>query len=50
MPAVVPGVLVPDAQVTVSGRPEVVRIRQLVRSGLLALTTEGVDAARPRSS
>jgi 2-polyprenyl-6-methoxyphenol hydroxylase-like FAD-dependent oxidoreductase len=44
MPAVVPGVLVPDAPVTVADRPEVVRVRQLVRDGLLALTTDGVDA------
>ncbi|TSD94247.1 pentachlorophenol monooxygenase [Skermania sp. ID1734] len=45
MPAVVPGVLVPDGPVAVADRPDVVRLRQLVRDGLLALTTEGVDAA-----
>ena len=45
MPAIVPGVLVPDAPVTVADRPDVVRVRQLVRDGLLALTTDGVDAA-----
>ena len=45
MPVVVPGVLVPDAPVTISDRPDVVRVRQLVRDGLLALTTDGVDAA-----
>ncbi|GCD88646.1 FAD-dependent monooxygenase [Nocardioides sp. LS1] len=45
MPAVVPGVLVPDAPVNVADRPEVVRLRQLVRDGLLALTAQGVDAA-----
>lgn len=45
MPAVVPGVLVPDAPVTVHDRPEVVRLRQLVRDGMLALTTDGIDAA-----
>jgi hypothetical protein len=43
MPVVVPGVLVPDAPVSVSDRPDAVRLRQLVRDGLLALTTEGVD-------
>lgn len=45
MPEVVPGVLVPDAPVTLAGRPDVIRLRQLVRDGLLALTTDGVDAA-----
>ena len=45
MPAVVPGVLVPDAPVSVHDRPDVVRLRQVVRDGLLALTTEGIDAA-----
>ena len=45
MPVVVPGVLVPDAPVSVSDHPKVSRIRQLVRDGLLAFTTEGVDAA-----
>ena len=45
MPVVVPGVLVPDAPVTASDRADVVRVRQLVRDGLLALTTDGVDAA-----
>ena len=45
MPDVVPGVLVPDAPVTVAERPDVGRVRQLVRDGLLALTTDGVDAA-----
>lgn len=45
MPVVVPGVLVPDAPVTVADRPDVVRARQLVRDGLLALTTDGVDVS-----
>jgi hypothetical protein len=45
MPVVVPGVLVPDAPVNVSDRPDVVRVRELVRDGLLALITDGVDAA-----
>lgn len=43
-PVVVPGVLVPDAPVTVTDRPDVTRFRQLVRDGLLAIATEGVDA------
>ncbi|GII25041.1 FAD-dependent monooxygenase [Planosporangium mesophilum] len=37
-PPVVPGVLVPDAPVTVPHRPEVTRLRQLVRDGILVLT------------
>lgn len=45
MPAVVPGVLLPDSPVSVVDRPDVVRIRQLVRDGLLALATDGVDAS-----
>ncbi|GII92919.1 FAD-dependent monooxygenase [Sinosporangium siamense] len=44
--AAVPGVLVPDAPVAVAGRPAVTRLRQLVRDGLLLLTTDGVDTAR----
>jgi 2-polyprenyl-6-methoxyphenol hydroxylase-like FAD-dependent oxidoreductase len=44
-PPVAPGVLVPDAPVRLARRPDVVRLRQLVRAGLLALTTAGVDAA-----
>jgi hypothetical protein len=46
MPAVVPGVLVPDAPVAPVDRPDVTRLRELVRDGLLALTTDGVDIAR----
>lgn len=45
MPAVVPGVIVPDAPVSVPGQPGVGRLRELVRDGLLVLTTDGVDAA-----
>jgi 3-(3-hydroxy-phenyl)propionate hydroxylase len=44
-PPVVPGVLVPDCPVRVPDRREVTRLRQLVRDGLLVLTTAGVDAA-----
>lgn len=44
MPVAVPGVLIPDAPITVTVRPDVMRLRQLVRDGLLALTTDGVDA------
>lgn len=50
MPAVVPGVVVPDAPVAVADRPEVVRLRQLVREGLLAITTDGVDATQVATS
>jgi 3-(3-hydroxy-phenyl)propionate hydroxylase len=42
-PPVVPGVLVPDAPARVPDRPGVTRLRELVRDGLLALTTGGVD-------
>jgi pentachlorophenol monooxygenase/3-(3-hydroxy-phenyl)propionate hydroxylase len=42
-PPVVPGVLVPDAPARVPDRPRVRRLREVVRDGLLALTTEGVD-------
>ena len=45
MPAVVPGVIVPDAPVSVPDQPGVSRLRELVRDGLLVLTTGGVDAA-----
>ncbi|WP_205699459.1 FAD-dependent monooxygenase [Conexibacter sp. SYSU D00693] len=45
-PPVVPGILVPDAPVRVPDRPGVTRLRQLVRSGLLALTTDGVEPRR----
>ncbi|WP_184835421.1 FAD-dependent monooxygenase [Kribbella solani] len=40
-PAAVPGVLVPDGPIRVAGRPDVHRLRQLVRDGLLALVTSG---------
>jgi 2-polyprenyl-6-methoxyphenol hydroxylase-like FAD-dependent oxidoreductase len=43
MPTVVPGVVVPDAPVQVSGRPEIGRVRELLRDGLTLLTTPGVD-------
>jgi 3-(3-hydroxy-phenyl)propionate hydroxylase len=42
-PPVVPGVLMPDAPVRVPDRPAVTRLREVVRDGLLALVTEGVD-------
>ncbi len=45
MPAAVPGVIVPDAPVSVPDQPGVGRLRELVRDGLLVLTTDGVDAA-----
>jgi 3-(3-hydroxy-phenyl)propionate hydroxylase len=43
MPPTVPGVLIPDAPVSVPQQPDVSRLRQLVRDGLLMLTTDGVD-------
>jgi 3-(3-hydroxy-phenyl)propionate hydroxylase len=42
MPVPGPGILVPDAPVSAPG---VNRLRELVRAGVLVLTTEGVDAA-----
>lgn len=44
-PTVVPGVLMPDMPTNVAHRPEVVRLRQLVRDGVLVLTSDNVDAA-----
>jgi pentachlorophenol monooxygenase/3-(3-hydroxy-phenyl)propionate hydroxylase len=45
VPVPAPGVLVPDCPVTVPGRPDVVRLRQLARSGVTVLL--GDDAAPP---
>jgi 3-(3-hydroxy-phenyl)propionate hydroxylase len=42
-PPAVPGVLLPDVPVHVADRPEVVRLHEIVRDGLLVLTTSGVD-------
>jgi hypothetical protein len=42
-PPVVPGVLLPDVPITLVGEPDVTRLRQVARSGLLILLTEGVD-------
>lgn len=44
VPAPAPGILLPDAPVRLRGGGTG-RLRQLVRDGLLLLTTEGVDAA-----
>jgi 3-(3-hydroxy-phenyl)propionate hydroxylase len=49
-PPPLPGVLVPDAPVTVPDRPDVNRLRHLVRDGVLALTTAGVDGAAVRAA
>jgi 3-(3-hydroxy-phenyl)propionate hydroxylase len=38
-------VLVPDAPARLPERPRVTRLREVVRDGLLALTTDGVDPA-----
>ncbi|MFW3171633.1 FAD-dependent monooxygenase [Geodermatophilus sp. CPCC 206100] len=45
VPVPAPGVLVPDCPVTVPGRPDVVRLRQLAREGITLLA--GDDAALP---
>ena len=45
VPVPAPGVLVPDCPVTVPGRPDVVRLRQLAREGITVLV--GDDAALP---
>lgn len=44
-PAPGPGVIVPDGPVRVPRRPEVTRLRQLARAGILLLTGDGVDPA-----
>ncbi|MGY1617437.1 FAD-dependent monooxygenase [Geodermatophilus sp. SYSU D00691] len=45
VPVPAPGVLVPDCPVTVPGRPDLVRLRQLARAGVTVLV--GDDAAPP---
>jgi 3-(3-hydroxy-phenyl)propionate hydroxylase len=45
VPVPAPGILVPDCPVTVPGRPDVVRLRQLARTGITVLV--GDDAAAP---
>ncbi len=45
-PPVVPGVLVPDVPVTVDGAPGVSRLREIVRDGILVLTTGEVAAVK----
>ncbi|PRY51260.1 pentachlorophenol monooxygenase/3-(3-hydroxy-phenyl)propionate hydroxylase [Geodermatophilus tzadiensis] len=45
VPVPAPGVLVPDCPVTVAGRPDVVRLRQLAREGVTVLV--GDDAPVP---
>ncbi|WP_017580453.1 FAD-dependent monooxygenase [Nocardiopsis valliformis] len=44
-PAPCPGVILPDAPVTVAGRPEVKRLRPLLREGLTLLLGAGEGAA-----
>jgi hypothetical protein len=48
VPEPAPGILVPDCPVTVPGRPDVVRLRQLARSGFTVLL--GDDAPSPTPS
>jgi 3-(3-hydroxy-phenyl)propionate hydroxylase len=50
MPPAAPGVLVPDAPVRVPERPDVSRLRQLVRDGVLVLITDGLDPAPFRTA
>jgi 2-polyprenyl-6-methoxyphenol hydroxylase-like FAD-dependent oxidoreductase len=45
VPLPAPGILVPDCPVSVAGRPDVVRLRQLAREGITVLV--GAEAARP---
>jgi len=44
-PPVVPGVLVPDLPVHLPNRADVTRLREIVRDGVLVLTTRSVDTA-----
>jgi 2-polyprenyl-6-methoxyphenol hydroxylase-like FAD-dependent oxidoreductase len=44
VPVPAPGVLVPDSPVTVAGRPEVIRLRQLVREGITVLLGDEAQA------
>jgi 3-(3-hydroxy-phenyl)propionate hydroxylase len=45
-PAPGPGIMVPDLPILVPQRPEITRLRQIAREGLLILTGEGVDVTR----
>jgi 2-polyprenyl-6-methoxyphenol hydroxylase-like FAD-dependent oxidoreductase len=47
VPVPAPGVLVPDCPVTVPGRPEVTRVRQLARSGFTVLLGDDFPAPTP---
>src|SRR5207244_2624163 len=42
-PAPGPGVLIPDLPISDPQRPEVTRLRQIVRDGILVLVTDGFD-------
>lgn len=44
-PPVAPGVLVPDAPIHIPAEPRVTRLREIVRDGLLVLTSSGIDSA-----
>ncbi|SNR23677.1 hypothetical protein [Blastococcus mobilis] len=46
VPVPAPGILVPDCPVTVGGRPDLVRLRQLAREGITVLV--GDEAPHPR--
>jgi 2-polyprenyl-6-methoxyphenol hydroxylase-like FAD-dependent oxidoreductase len=43
VPVPAPGVLVPDCPVTVAGRPEIVRLRQLAREGVTVLVGDNIS-------
>ncbi|GAA2436499.1 FAD-dependent oxidoreductase [Actinomadura vinacea] len=46
-PAPAPGVITPDAPVTIAGRPDVSRLRQIVREGLTLLVAGDRDTGSP---
>ena len=41
-----PGIVVPDLPIVLAQRPDVTRLRQIAREGLLILTGDGVDVTR----
>jgi pentachlorophenol monooxygenase/3-(3-hydroxy-phenyl)propionate hydroxylase len=49
-PEPVPGVILPDAPVELPGRPQVTHVRQLARTGLLALAGPQADLAAVRQA
>lgn len=49
-PEPVPGVILPDAPVNPAGQPGITHVRQLARTGLLALAGPGADLAAVRAA